>query len=129
MDPQDIQAKVAGFAHRLLEEAQGDPLRALGLLVLVLEGLQEQDTQQYAHLVTEVRRVLLPEGEQPEPAQAVQHLAGEMSWEGYQHCIRCGLVIVKRASTGKPGFPVGYVYQVGGRFRLQSPGDHAPCLA
>ena len=128
MDPQDIQAKVVGFAHRLLEEAQGDPLRALGLLVLVLEGLQDQDTEQYAHLVTEVRRVLLPEGEQDDPELAVQHLAGEMSWEGYQHCIRCGLVIVKQGTTGKRGFPVGYVYQVGGRFRLDSPGDHAPCL-
>ena len=119
MDPQDIQAKVVGFAHRLLEEAQGDPLRALGLLVLVLEGLQEQDTEQYAHLGDE----------QAEPEQAVQHLAGEMSWEGYQHCIRCGLVIVKQASTTSRGFPVGYVYQVGGRFRLESPGGHAPCLA
>ena len=129
MDPQDIQAKVVGFAHRLLEEAQGDPLRALGLLVLVLEGLQEQDTEQYAHLVTEVRRVLLPEGrEQAESERAVQHLAGEMSWEGYQHCIRCGLVIVKQTSTHNQGFPVGYVYQVRGRFRLESPGNHAPCL-
>lgn len=127
MDPQDIQAKVVGFAHRLLEEAQGDPLRALGLLVLVLEGLQEQDTEQYAHLVTEVRRVLLPEDEQPEPELGVQHLAGEMSWEGYQHCIRCGLVIVKQGAKTR-GFPVGYVYQVGGRFRLESPGAHAPCL-
>lgn len=128
MDPQDIQAKVVGFAHRLLEEAQGDPLRALGLLVLVLEGLQGQDSQQYAQLVTEVRRVLLPESQEAEPEQAVQHLAGEMSWEGDQHCLRCGLVIVKQTSTGKRGFPVGYVYQVGGRFRLESPGGHAPCL-
>lgn len=128
MDQEDIQAKVVGFAHRLLEEAQGDPLRALGLLVLVLEGLQEQDTEQYAHLVSEVRRVLLPEGEPDEPEQAVQHLAGEMSWEGYQHCIRCGLTIVKKTGAGNRGFPAGFVYQVGGRFRLESPGEHAPCL-
>ena len=128
MDPQEIQAKVVGFAHRLLEEAQGDPLRALGLLVLVLEGLQEQDSEQYAHLVSEVRRVLLPESEDAEPERAVQHLAGEMSFEGYQHCIRCGLVLVKKATGNSAGFPSGYVYQVGGRFRLNAPDEHDPCL-
>ena len=36
MDPQEIQEKVEGFAQKLLAEAHGDPVRALGLLVLVL---------------------------------------------------------------------------------------------
>lgn len=127
MDPQEIQAKVAGFAHRLLEEAQGDPLRALGLLVLVLEGLQERDTEQYAHLLTEVRRILLPDSDVVEPGSATQHLAGERSWEGYQHCLRCGVALIKNPGAATRGFPTGYVYQVGGRFVVEPPADYAPC--
>ena len=65
---------------------------------------------------------------QPDQRDPVQHLAGEMSFEGYQHCIRCGLVLVKKAGSCVQGFPSGYVYQVGGRFRLHAPDEHDPCL-
>ncbi len=127
MEPHEIQAKVVDFANKLLEEAHGDPLRALGLLVLVLDGLEEYDPEQYAQLVSEIRRVLMPDSESPSRARAIQHLAGEISWEGYQHCVRCGMALAKGKNVNRPGFPSGYVYQVGSRLCLGSPVDYEPC--
>ncbi len=127
MDPLEIQAKVVSFAQRLLEEAHGDPVRALGLLVLVLEGLEAQDPEQYAQLVSEIRRVLFPETDDAPRPRAVQHLAGEMSWEGYQHCVRCGVVLVRGGNTEAAALPSGYVYQAGGRLDVRSPEDFDPC--
>jgi hypothetical protein len=127
VDPQEIQARVAGFAQKLLGEAHGDPVRALGLLVLVLDGVEVQDPEQYAQLLSEVRRALFPETEFPEPVRPLQHLAGEVSWEGYQHCLRCGMVLVKGQDPALTGFPSGFVYQIEGQFQLGCPDEFEPC--
>ena len=61
MDPKVVQGKVHAFAQRLLQEADGDPVRALGLLVLVLDGAEVQSAEDAQRLVAEVRQVLVPE--------------------------------------------------------------------
>lgn len=128
MDSQRLQTKVQAFAHRLLEEANGDPVRALGLLVLVLED-SELEWADHAHrLVAEVRKVLLPQ-DFAEVGQPVQHLAGHPSWEGVQHCLRCGKVLSKN-TTGhedRTTYPSGYVYEVGPRFTTEDCDDFEPC--
>ncbi|MCS6293155.1 MAG: hypothetical protein H8J66_08775 [Nitrospira sp.] len=128
MDSQRLQTKVQAFAHRLLEEANGDPVRALGLLVLVLED-SELESADHAHrLVAEVRKVLLPQ-DFAEVGQPVQHLAGDPSWEGVQHCLRCGKVLCKRTADQEAGttYPSGYVYEVGSRFTTEDCDDFEPC--
>jgi hypothetical protein len=115
MDSQRLQTKVQAFANRLLEEANGDPVRALGLLVLVLED-SELESADHAHrLVAEVRKVLLPQNF-TEIGLPVQHLAGHPSWEGVQHCLRCGKVLSKKLQDDETAFESGYVYEVGSRF-------------
>jgi hypothetical protein len=128
MDSQRLQSKVQAFAHRLLEEANGDPVRALGLLVLVLED-SELESADHAHrLVAEVRKVLLPQ-DFSEVGQPVQHLAGPPSWEGVQHCLRCGKVLCKSTTDQADGttYPSGYVYEVGPRFTTEDCDDFEPC--
>ncbi len=128
MDSQRLQTKVQAFAHRLLEEANGDPVRALGLLVLVLED-SELESADHAHrLVAEVRKVLLPQ-DFAEVGQPVQHLAGQPSWEGVQHCLRCGKVLSTSTAGHEDGttYPSGYVYEVGPRFTTEDCDDFEPC--
>ena len=125
VDPKHIESRVVDFAYKLLEEAHGDPVRALGLLVLVLDGLEEYDAQQYTQLVSDIRIVLMPDFRRRAPV--VQHLAGEMSWEGHQHCLRCGMALVKGRLTDREGFPAGHVYQVGVHLSLESPDDYELC--
>lgn len=139
MDQQDIQTRVQAFAQRLLLEAKGDPIRALGLLVLVLEGVKTEDMALVRRLITEVRRILVPtptpivlepDFDQPVEEIPTEHLAGDVSWEGVQHCIRCGKVLAKagddeHGDTG--GFPSGYVYQVGTKFFLGDPEEAISC--
>ena len=128
MDSQRLQTKVQAFAHRLLEEANGDPVRALGLLVLVLED-SELESADHAHrLVAEVRKVLLPQ-DFADVGQPVQHLAGDPSWEGVQHCLRCGKVLCKSKTDQEGGttYPSGYVYEVGPRFTTEDCDDFEVC--
>lgn len=139
MDRQDIQTRVQAFAQRLLLEAKGDPIRALGLLVLVLEGVKTEDMGLVRKLVSEVRRILVPapapivldSDETPVLEEVpIQHLAGDLSWEGVQHCIRCGKVLA-RARGDEPdetgGFPIGYVYEVGNKRFLADPHEWTSC--
>ncbi|MFO0775389.1 MAG: hypothetical protein U0172_12065 [Nitrospiraceae bacterium] len=147
MDRQDIQTRVHAFANRLLTEAKGDPIRALGLLVLVLEGVKNEDIALVRKLMTEVRRILVPTPapfsidpefgapaeptaeQEPEPTP-IQHLAGEMSFEGVQHCIRCGKVLARAGTEPRPdsdGFASGYVYQVGSKFLTGEYEDFEHC--
>ena len=128
MDPQEIQSKVECFAHKLLEEAQGDPVRALGLLVLVLEGWEGRDGEQYSKLLKRIRKILIPEADEPTCVHSIQHIAGEMSWEGYQHCVRCGKVLKKRKESTDQGFPSGHVYQMGDTIALEANGDFDSCM-
>lgn len=126
MDSQRLQTKVQAFANRLLEEANGDPVRALGLLVLVLED-SELESADHAHrLVAEVRKVLLHQ-KFSEASQPVQHLAGPASWEGVQHCLRCGKVLSKAGQDDGAAFETGYVYEVGSRFTIEECDDFEPC--
>ncbi len=136
MDQQEIQTRVHAFAQRLLSEAKGDPVKALGLLVLVLEGVSTEDMGLVRRLITEVRRILVPapsplvlepELNPIEEEVPIQHLAGERSWEGVQHCIRCGKVLVRAGDTEAEEFPSGYVYQVGTKFFLGDPEECEIC--
>lgn len=127
MDPKHIQSKVQAFAQRLLEEAQGDPVRALGLLVLVLDGSELTNADHANRLVSEVRKVLMPE-QCETPTRVIQHLAGEVSWEGVQHCLKCAAVLCRTSGKQAGGFTPGYVYQIGNRFSAEDHDDFEPCL-
>lgn len=132
MDQQDIQTKVQAFAQRLLVEAKGDPIRALGLLVLVLDGIETQDVNLVKRLISEVRRILMPAAApvmvQPcEEDLPIQHLAGDLSWEGIQHCIRCGKVLVRDGRHRAGGLPAGYVYQIGSHYRVEDVAEFRSC--
>lgn len=127
MDPKHIQGKVQAFAQRLLEEAQGDPVRALGLLVLVLDGSELTNVDHANRLVSEVRKVLMPE-QCETPTRVIRHLAGEVSWEGIQHCLKCAAVLSRVSGKQSGGFTPGYVYQIGNRFSTEDRDDFEPCL-
>jgi hypothetical protein len=127
MDQKHIQGKVQAFAQRLLEEAQGDPVRALGLLVLVLDGSELAHADHANRLVSEVRKVLMPE--QCEiPTRVIRHLAGEVSWEGVQHCLKCAAVLSCTSGKQAGGLTPGYVFQIGNRFSAEDHDDFDPCL-
>jgi len=128
MESQRLQTKVQAFAQRLLEEANGDPVRALGLLVLVLEDSELESADHAQRLVAEVRKVLLPQ-DLAEVSQPIQHLAGHPSWEGVQHCLRCGKVLSKSSADQEDGtiYLSGYVYEVGSRFTTEGCDDFEPC--
>ncbi len=126
MDPQHLQDKVNAFAQRLLDEANGDPVRALGLLVLVLDGSDVTSGEHVQRLVLEVRKVLIPEEFAAE--RPIQHLAGEVSWEGVQHCLRCAKVLARGNREGVPSFRAGYVYEIGSRLTPDHGGDFQSCI-
>lgn len=115
MDHHILQDKVQALAQRLLQEAHGDPVRALGLLVLVLDGADIESAEHAQRLVAEVRHVLIP-SDSVAMERPVQHLAGEVSWEGVQHCLRCATVLARNDYGQGASFATGPVYQVGPRF-------------
>jgi len=126
MDPKLLQGKVQAFAQRLLQEADGDPLRALGLLVVALDGSEVESAEDARKLMAEVRQVLIPEiGD--EVARPVQHLAGEVSWEGGQHCLRCAKILARNCHERGMSFVPGYVYEVGPRFTSEDIDDFDLC--
>jgi hypothetical protein len=110
-----LQDKVQAFAKRLLQETQGDPVRALGLLVLVLDGADIESAEHAQRLVAEVRHVLIP-SDPVDMERPVQHLAGEVSWEGVQHCLRCATVLARNDHGQGASFATGHVYKIGLRF-------------
>jgi hypothetical protein len=129
MDSKQLQHKVQAFAQRLLEEAGGDPVRALGLLVLVLDGSDLASSEHARRLVVEIRKVLLPDNRPlEETGKPIQHLAGDVSWEGIQHCLRCAKVLTRNCPEGGTSLPPGHVYEVGCRFTSECDGDFDPCL-
>ena len=127
MDPNLLQDKVLAFAQRLLDEANGDPVRAMGLLVLVLEETGIESAEHAQRLVAEVRRVLMPErgGEIKKP---VQHLAGDVSWEGVQHCLRCAKVLARNCHDRRAPHPIGHVYEIGPTFTSEGCEDFDTCI-
>lgn len=126
MDPRPLQEKIRAFAERLLQEADGDPVRALGLLVLALEGAESQSPEDAQRLLGEVRNVLMPE-DQSEVSRPLQHLAGEVSWEGVQHCLRCAKILFRTCDQRKESFSPGYVYEVGSCLTIEGIDDFDIC--
>ena len=126
MDPQDIQEKVDTFAQGLLSEAHGDPLKALGLLVIVLDSAEFESVDHMKRLIAEVRHALMSEGRGP-LAMPIQHLAGEASWEGLQHCLRCGKVLAKHRGDQAEAIRPGYVYEQGTRFTSDEQDEFRLC--
>ena len=120
MDPKIIHDKVWIFAQHLLTEAKGNPVRAVGLLALVLDGPELLSPDHAWRLMVEVRRVLVPDatGEFPMP---IRHLVGTISWEGEQHCLRCGKVLNKQLQGPAESLLPGYVFEIGSRL------TSAPC--
>jgi hypothetical protein len=127
MDPNLLQEKVQFFAQRLLDEANGDPVRALGLLVLVLDGADIESADHAQRLVVEVRKVLMPENV-TELGKPIQHLAGEVSWEGVQHCLRCAKILARNCREGGTSLATGYVYEIGPRFTSEECDDFDVCI-
>ncbi len=127
MDNRIIQDKVDTFAQRLLSEAHGDPIRALGLLVLVLDTAEFQSVDHVKRLMVEVRRALMPEGRGPW-LKPIQHLAGEVSWEGIQHCLRCGKVLTRDCHNQGGSIPPGYVYEQGTGLTSEAQDDFSRCI-
>jgi len=127
VDPELLQGKVQAFAQRLLHEANGDPVRALGLLVLVLDGTDLESTDQAQRLVAEIRKVLMPET-LDEVGRPVQHLAGAVSWEGVQHCIRCAKILARHCHERGTAFAMGYVYEIGPRLTSEECEDFGTCM-
>lgn len=126
MDPQSIQEKVETFAQRLLSEAHGDPIRALGLLVLVLDTAEFESVEHMQRLITEVRHALMSE-ERGALLRPIQHLAGEVSWEGIQHCLRCGKVLARDRGPKTGATRPGYVYEQGTRLISDDQDDFSLC--
>jgi len=126
MDPKLLQGKVQAFAQRLLQEADGDPLRALGLLVVALDGAEVESAEDARRLMAEVRHVLIPEID-GDVGRPIQHLAGEVSWEGGQHCLRCAKILARNCHERGSSFAPGYVYEVGPRFTSEDIDDFDLC--
>ncbi len=122
MNPERLQGKVEDFAQRLLQEANGDPIRALGLLVLILDEPDFTCGDQGPRLIAAVRKVLMPD-EGLWTGKPVQHLAGAVSWEGVQHCLRCAKVLGRDREKAL----TGYVYEIGPRFTSRSSEDFEAC--
>jgi len=127
MDPKLLQDKVQAFAQRLLDEANGDPVRALGLLVLVLDGAGIESADHAQRLAAEVRKVLMPE-HVAEIGKPVQHLAGDVSWEGVQHCLRCAKILARNCHERGTALATGYVYEIGPRFTSEDCDDFGTCV-
>lgn len=127
MDPIDIHDKVQVLAQKLLAEANGDRIRALGLLVMVIEGSDLDDPTHYIQLISEVRNLLMPPTDADPKPRPIQHLAGPLSWEGIQHCVRCGKVLARSKDRQHGGFPSGFVFQVGSRMCEGDYYDFDPC--
>ncbi|MGA6827277.1 hypothetical protein ACO9S2_06625 [Nitrospira sp. NS4] len=106
MNSPPLHRKVQAFARRLLDEANGDLVRAPGLPVPVLEDAELKSGDHVHRLLAEVRKVLMPE-----PViglgRPIQHLAGDASWEGGRHGLRCGKVLTKQGREEGPVIPRG----------------------
>ncbi|MBH0178040.1 MAG: hypothetical protein HP491_09285 [Nitrospira sp.] len=126
MDHNILQDKVQAFAQRLLQEAQGDPVRALGLLVLVLDGADVESAEHAQRLVAEVRQALIP-SDSIQRGRPVQHLAGDVSWEGVQHCLRCARVLARHDHGQGAPFATGYVFEIGPRFTSEKFNEFDVC--
>ena len=126
MDPNIIHTKVELFAQQLLREAQGDPIRALGLLALVLEGPEIESPTHAWRLLVEVRKILMPDGMEESPIP-IQHLVGAVSWEGMQHCLRCGKVLRRECHEPGDSLPQGYAFEMGSRLTAEPCDDYRVC--
>lgn len=126
MDPDIIHTKVELFAQQLLREAEGDPIRALGLLALVLDGPEIESPVHAWRLLVEVRKMLMPDSIE-ESLTPIQHLVGAASWEGMQHCLRCGKVLRRECHGPGDSLPLGYAFEMGSRLTAEPCDDYRTC--
>lgn len=126
MDPGIVHDKIWAFAQQLLAEAKGDPVRALGLLVLVLDGPELLSMDHAWRLMVEVRRILMLEATGESPV-AIRHLVGTVSWEGEQHCLCCGRVLVKQSHESEESLLPGYVFEIGSRLTSEPCENYRAC--
>ncbi len=127
MDPEILQDKILGFSQQLLTEAKGDPIRALGLLVLVLDGPEILSPAHAWRLIGEVRRVLVP-NQTGESSIPIQHLVGDASWEREQHCLRCGRNLMKPLHGPEESLLPGYVFEIGSHLTSEQCEHYRVCL-
>lgn len=115
MDSGSLDEKLRGFARHLLKEAQGDAVRALGLLVLVLqEDKLVPEPREAQQLLREVCKLIVPDLHGSLwSIRPMRHLAGMPTWEGAQHCILCGELLFQKGQLDGGPLPSGYVFQVG----------------
>ena len=106
MDSPPVHRKVQAFARRLLDKANGDPVRASELPVPVLEDAELEPGGHVHRLLAEVRKVLMPETVIG-LGRPIQHLAGDASWEGGRHGLRCGKLLMKQGREEGPAIPRG----------------------
>jgi hypothetical protein len=126
MDSRIIQDKISVFAQHLLTEAKGDPVRALGLLTIVLDGPETLPADHAWRLVVEVRHVLIPEAT-ADASAPLRHLVGTVSWEGEQQCLRCGKVLVKQSWGAAESLLPGYVFEIGPRLTSEWSEHYRDC--
>lgn len=126
MDPNIIHSKVELFAQQLLSEAQGDPIRALGLLALVLDGPEIESPVHAWRLLVKVRNILMPDSVEKSP-MPIRHLVGTASWEGIQHCLRCGKVLRRDCQEPEGPLPQGYAFEIGARLTVGPCDDYRVC--
>lgn len=126
MDSRITRDKVWVFAQHLLTEAKGDPVRALGLLILVLDGPELLPADHAWRLIVEVRRVLMPEAT-ADLSVPIRHLVGTVSWEGEQHCLRCGRVLVKQSQGSAELLLPGYIFEIGSRLTSEQFENYRVC--
>ncbi|MBX3301474.1 MAG: hypothetical protein KF693_04600 [Nitrospira sp.] len=98
----------------------------MGLLALVLDGLEVLSADHAWRLVVEVRRVLMPEAT-ADPLVPIRHLVGPVSWEGEQHCLRCGKVLVKQRHGSAESLLPGYVFEIGPRLTSKPSENYRVC--
>jgi hypothetical protein len=77
--------------------------------------------------VVEVRKVLMPESVAV-IGKPVQHLAGDVSWEGVQHCLRCAKVLARNCHERRTALATGYVYEIGPRLTSEECDDFDTCI-
>lgn len=129
MDSKNIQNTVAVFAQQLLHASNGDSLRAVGLLVLTLDRGEIFSPEEHAwRLIVDVRRVLMPDSIE-DVSKPIQHLVGEASWEGMQHCLRCGKALTVTGNGHERGESLlsGYVFEIGPQLTSDPCDDYRAC--
>jgi hypothetical protein len=57
----------------------------------------------------------------------IRHLVGAAFWEGEQHCLRCGRVLVKQSQGSAESLLPGYIFEIGSRFTSEQHENYRVC--